>query len=98
MIDYLLPILYTTCLTGSVYILCQGCIKRRKEEDNRRNQVIMDEETYEKLLGINKEPTYEELIQNSNKNNQRFPPNYEDINQDKIIINDLDDFNNEESK
>jgi len=98
MIDYLLPIFYTTCLTGSTYILCRSCIKRKREEDYRQNQIIMDEETYEKLLGINEQPTYEELIQNSNKNNQRFPPNYEDINQDKVIIDDIDDFNNEENK
>lgn len=95
MIDYLLPILYTTCLTGSTYILCRSCIKRKREEDFRQNQIIMDEETYEKLLGINKQPTYEELIQNSNKNNQRFPPNYEDINQDKVIIDDNNELNEE---
>ena len=98
MIDYLLPILYTTCLTGSVYILCQSCIKRKREEEYRRNQIIMDEETYKNLIDINTQPTYEELIQNSNKNNQRFPPNYEDIKKNKIIINDLDDFNDEETK
>lgn len=97
MIDYLLPIFYTTCLTGSTYILCRSCIKRKREEEYRQNQIIMDEETYDKLLGINKQPSYDELIQNSNKNNQHLPPNYEDIKQDKIIINDLDDFNNEEN-
>ena len=53
MIDYLLPIFYTTCLTGSVYILCQSCIKRKREEEYRRNQIIMDEETYKNLIDIN---------------------------------------------
>lgn len=97
MIDYLLPIFYTTCLTSSTYILCRSCIKRKREEEYRRNQIIMDEETYKKLIDINKQPTYEEIVQNS-KNKQYLPPNYEDIKEDKIIIDDIDDFNDEVSK
>lgn len=95
MFDYLSPILYTTCLSGLMYILYKNCVKIRREEEYRRNQSSTNDDVYTNLLGIYKQPSYEDLIQN-NKTKQQSPPKYEDINQDKIIINDLDEFNDEE--